>query len=72
MSGLPAALITPARMAFVFLLQDSGGRTLASGSTRITDTSNPSSMAARQRSASERLYYEKQMLEKWLRSVKTS
>jgi hypothetical protein len=64
--------ITPARMSFVFLLQDSGGRTMSSGSTRISDTSNPSSMVARQRSASERLYFEKQMLEKWLRSIKTS
>jgi hypothetical protein len=64
--------IAPARMSFVFLLQDSGGRTLASGSTRITDTSNPHSMAARHRSASERLYFEKQMLGKWLGSVKTS
>jgi hypothetical protein len=63
--------IAPARMSFVFLLQDSSGRTLASGSTRITDTSNPSSLANRQRSGSA-LYYEKQMLEKWLRSVKTS
>jgi hypothetical protein len=61
----------PARMSFVFLLQDGSGRTLASGSTRITDTSNPSSLA-RQRSGSGPLYYEKQMLEKWLRSVKTS
>jgi Protein of unknown function (DUF3016) len=41
--------ITPARMSFVFLLQDSNGRTLASGSTRITDTSSHSSLA-RQRS----------------------
>lgn len=65
-------LTAPARMAFVFLLQDSGGRTLANGSTRITDTSNPSSTVARQRSASEALYYEKQMLDKWLRSLKTS
>jgi Protein of unknown function (DUF3016) len=65
-------LTRPARMAFVFLLQDSSGRTLASGSTRITDSSNPSSMVARQRSASEALYYEKQMLDKWLKSVKTS
>jgi hypothetical protein len=54
-------IVTPARMSFVFLLQDSSGRTLASGSTRITDTSNPSSLAARQRSGSEPLYYEKQM-----------
>jgi len=65
-------LTTPARMSFVFLLNDSGGRTLASGSTRITDTSNPSSTVARQRSASEALYYEKQMLDKWLKSLKTS
>jgi Protein of unknown function (DUF3016) len=64
-------IVAPARISFVFLLQDSSGRTLASGSTRITDTSNPSSLAARQRSGSEPLYYEKQMLEKWLKSVKT-
>ena len=64
--------ITPARMSFIFALQDSSGRTLASGSTRITDTSNPSSRIARQRSASEKLYFEKQMLGKWLNSVKTS
>ena len=64
-------LTAPARMSFVFILQDSSSRTLASGSTRITDTSNPSSMVARQRSASEPLYYEKQMLGKWLNSVKT-
>jgi hypothetical protein len=62
--------IAPARMSFVFLLQDSSGRTLASGSTRITDTSNPSSLANRQRSGP--LYYEKRMLEEWLKSVKTS
>jgi hypothetical protein len=64
--------LTPGRLSFVFLLQDSSGRTLASGSTRITDTSNPSSMVARQRSASSPLYYEKQMLDKWLKSLKTS
>jgi hypothetical protein len=65
-------LIAPARLSFIFLLQDSSGRTLASGSTRITDTSNPSSLANRQRSGSQPLYYEKQMLEKWLKSAKTS
>jgi hypothetical protein len=65
-------LATPARMAFIFLFQDSSGRTIASGSTRITDTSNPSSLANRSRSGSKPLYYEKQMLEKWLKSVKTS
>jgi hypothetical protein len=64
--------IAPARMSFVFLLQDSSGRTLASGSTRITDTSSPSSLANRQRGGSGPLYSEKRMLEKWLRSVKTS
>jgi hypothetical protein len=64
--------IAPARMSFVFLLQDSSGRTLASGSTRITDTSNHSSLANRQRGSSGPLYYEKRMLEKWLRSIKTS
>jgi hypothetical protein len=64
--------IAPARLSFVFVLQDSSGRTIASGSTRITDTSNPSSLANRSRSGSKPLYYEKQMLEKWLKSVKTS
>jgi hypothetical protein len=64
--------ITPARMSFVFVLQDSSGRTLASGSTRITDSSNANSLAIRHRSASEALYYERRMSEKWLRSVKTS
>ena len=65
-------LTAPARMSFVFLFQDSSGRTLASGSTRITDSSNPSSLANRSRSGSKPLYREKQMLEKWLKSVKTS
>jgi Protein of unknown function (DUF3016) len=64
-------LTTPVRMSFVFLLQDSSGRTLTSGSTRITDNSSQSSLA-RQRSASEPLYYEKKMLQRWLRSVKPS
>ena len=67
-----SGLVTPARLSFVFVLQDSSGRTIASGSTRITDTSNPSSLANRSRSGSKPLYYEKQMLEKWLKSVKTS
>jgi hypothetical protein len=62
-------LRTPARMSFIFSLQDSSGQTLTSGSTRITDNSSHSSLA-RQRSASEPLYYEKKMLQRWLRSVK--
>jgi hypothetical protein len=62
--------IRPARMSFAFVLQDSSGRTLASGSTRITDNSSPSSMAHPKRS--QALYYEKRMLERWLRSLKTS
>ena len=63
--------IRPARMSFAFVLQDSSGRTLASGSTRITDNSSPSSMAHHPK-RSEPLYYEKRMLERWLRSLKTS
>ena len=63
--------IRPARMSFAFVLQDSSGRTLASGSTRITDSSSPSSMAHHPK-RSEPLYYEKRMLERWLRSLKTS
>jgi hypothetical protein len=63
--------IRPARMAFAFVLQDSSGRTLASGTTRITDTSSPSSSAYHPK-RSEALYYEKRMLERWLRSLKTT
>ena len=65
-------ITTPARMSFAFSLQDSSGRMLASGSTRITDTSNATSLANRQRYASKPLYRERQMLEKWLKSVKAS
>jgi hypothetical protein len=63
--------IRPARMSFVFVLQDSSGRTLASGSTRIVDNSSPSSLAHHPK-RSQALYYEKRMLERWLRSLKTS
>lgn len=63
--------MTPARMSFGFLLQDSAGKTLANGSTRITDTTHHS-LSLRHPSSSEPLYYEKQMLEKWLKSVKIS
>jgi hypothetical protein len=45
---------------FTFLLQDGSSRTLASGSTRITDTSRHNA-SVRHRSGSELLYYEKQM-----------
>jgi hypothetical protein len=62
--------MTPARMSFDFLLQDSGGKTLANGSTRITDTSHHS-LSLRNPSTSGALYYEKRMLEKWLKSIKT-
>jgi hypothetical protein len=61
--------IAPERMLVVFLLQDRNGRTLVSGSTRITDTSSHN-MLAHQRSGSELLYCEKQMLERWLKSVR--
>jgi hypothetical protein len=61
---------TPARMSFNFLLQDSAGRTLANGSTRITDTSQHS--LSRQPGSSQSLYYEKRMLEKWLNSIRVS
>ena len=63
--------IRPGRMSFEFVLLDSSGRTLASGSTRITDTSSPSSLAHHPK-RSQALYYEKRMLERWLRSLKTS
>jgi hypothetical protein len=60
--------MTPARMSFDFLLQDSAGKILAKGSTRITDTSH--SLSTRHPSSSGPLYYEKRMLQKWLQSVK--
>lgn len=63
--------IHPARMSFAFVLQDSSGRTLASGSTRIVDNSSPSSLAHHPK-RSQALYYEKRMLERWLRSLKIS
>jgi Protein of unknown function (DUF3016) len=62
--------ITPARMSFDFLLQDSTGRTLARGSTRITDTSHHGLRSHPNRS--EPLYYEKRMLERWLKSIRVS
>jgi hypothetical protein len=61
--------ITPERMSVFFLLQDRNGRMLASGSTRVTDTSSHNALA-HQRSGSELLYYEKRMLERWLKSVR--
>jgi len=63
--------IRPARMSFAFLLQDSAGRTLANGTTRITDNSSQSSLAHHPRRSTP-LYYEKRMLERWLKSSKTS
>ncbi len=54
-----------------FLPQDGSGRTLATGSTRITDTSSHNALV-RHRSGSELLYYEKQMLKRWLKSVRPS
>ena len=63
--------IAPERMLVLFLLQDRNGRTLASGSTGIADTSSHNALA-RQRSGSELIYYEEQMLERWLKSVTPS
>jgi hypothetical protein len=61
--------VAPARMSFDFLLQDSNGRTLANGSTRLTDSSHSSLSFAHPRT-SEPLYHEKRILEKWLRSLR--
>jgi hypothetical protein len=69
--GVVRRPIGPERMWVVFLLQDSGGRIVANGSTRINDTSSHNLLDHR-RSGSELLYYEKQMLEKWLKSVRPS
>jgi hypothetical protein len=63
--------MTPARLSFDFLLRDSASRTQANGSSRITDTSQHTSLL-RQQSGSEPLFYEKRMLEKWLKSVRAS
>ena len=63
--------IRPARMSFTFSLQDSSGRVVASGNTRITDTTSQTSLAHDPR-RKQALYYEKRMLERWLRSLKTS
>jgi hypothetical protein len=61
----------PARMSFTFSLQDSSGRIVASGDTRITDTTSQTSLAHDPR-RKQALYYEKRMLQRWLRSLKTS
>src|SRR5258708_33673005 len=47
-------------MSFAFLLQDSAGRTLANGTTRITDNSSQSSLAHHPKRSTP-LYYEKRM-----------
>jgi Protein of unknown function (DUF3016) len=60
----------PPRMSFDFLLQDSGGRTLANGSTRITGASQLGSVP--RSVSSQALYDEKRMLEKWLKSIRAS
>jgi len=62
--------IEPARMSFDFLLQDSAGRTLANGSTRLTDTSSHSLRS--RPTSSQSLYFEKRMLERWLRSLRVA
>jgi hypothetical protein len=61
----------PARMSFDFLLEDRAGRTLASGSTRITDASHHSPVT-RPQTGSGPLYYEKRMLKRWFISVEAS
>jgi hypothetical protein len=63
--------IRPARMSFTFALQDSSGRVVASGDTRITDNSSRTSLARDPR-RKQALYYEKRMLERWLRTLQTS
>ena len=63
--------IRPARLSFAFVLQDSSGRTIASGSTRLVDNSSPSSSALHSK-RNQALYYEKRMLQRWLKSLKTA
>jgi Protein of unknown function (DUF3016) len=58
----------PARMSFDFALSDSNGKSLAKGSTRLVDSSNPRSSAQDPR-RSQVFYYERRLLNQWLRTL---
>lgn len=58
----------PARMSFDFSLADSNGKSLAKGSSRLVDSSNMSSHFRDPR-RSQVFYYERQLLNRWLRTL---
>jgi hypothetical protein len=61
----------PARMSFDFVLTDAGGKVLAKGSTRLNDTSSPTS-GRYDPKRSQIFYYERRVLNRWLRTLSTS
>jgi DUF3016 family protein len=61
---------TPARLAFVYLMQDKSGRTIASGSQRLTD--NASLSRVRNPNRSGLVASESRMLQRWLQSLSVS
>jgi hypothetical protein len=58
----------PVRMIFDFSLSDSNGRSLAKGSSRLVDSSNTSSHFRDPR-RSQVFYYERRLLNRWLRTL---
>jgi hypothetical protein len=58
----------PARMNFDFALSDSNGKSLAKGSTRLVDSSNPRS-SAHDAKRSQVFYYERRLLNRWLQKL---
>jgi hypothetical protein len=61
----------PARMSFDFVLADASGKVLAKGSTRLNDTSSPTSGRSDPK-RSQIFYYERRTLNRWLRTLSTS
>jgi hypothetical protein len=61
----------PARMSFDFVLADASGKVLAKGSTRLNDTSSPTS-GRYDPKRSQLFYYERRVLNRWLRTLSTS
>jgi hypothetical protein len=61
---------TPARLSFIYVMQDKSGRTIASGSRRLTD--NASLSLSRNPNRSGPLASESRMLQRWLQSLSVS
>ena len=61
----------PARISFDFVLADASGKVLAKGSTRLNDTSSPTS-GRYDPKRSQIFYYERRVLNRWLRTLSTS